>query len=83
MNADNGMADDEDYMRVALHPACQGWDAGEVPVGALVVAAERPSGAGSTSRLPDLAPRRTPRWWRCVTPLAALAITGWSAARCM
>ena len=32
-----GMTEDEDYMRAALELARQGWDAGEVPVGALVV----------------------------------------------
>ena len=31
------MSDDEDYMRAALDLARQGWDAGEVPVGAVVV----------------------------------------------
>jgi tRNA(adenine34) deaminase len=33
----NSMTEDEDYMRAALELARQGWEAGEVPVGALVV----------------------------------------------
>ena len=36
MKPDNSMTEDEEYMRAALELARQGWDAGEVPVGALL-----------------------------------------------
>jgi len=37
---------DEDYMRAALELARQGWEAGEVPVGAVVVCEEKIVGRG-------------------------------------
>jgi tRNA(adenine34) deaminase len=40
------MMTDEDYMRAALALAKQGWDAGEVPVGALVVCGGEVVGRG-------------------------------------
>ena len=40
------MTEDEEYMSAALELARQGWDAGEVPVGALVVCDGRIAGRG-------------------------------------
>jgi len=75
---------DEDYMRMALDLARRGWDAGEVPVGALVVCGGEIVGRGfnrpisshdPTAHAEVMALRDAARdGW---------ATTGWSAARSM
>ena len=54
MKPDNSMTEDEDYMRAALELARQGWDAGEVPVGALVVCGGEIIAAHSSASTPSV-----------------------------
>ena len=70
------MHDDEHWMGLALEEAARAAQAGEVPVGAVVVLDGHASPPATTRRSPIAIPPRTPRSWRCAPRRERRATTG-------
>ena len=66
---------DEEFMREALVEAAAASDAGEVPIGAIVVIDGEVKGRGTTRSLKRKTRRRTPRLSPCARRPAPSAIT--------
>ena len=74
---------DELWMEEALRCAQRALEAGEVPVGAVVVCEGRVVGRGWNRNITDSDPTATPRSLRCARLVLPLVTTVWETAICL